>query len=124
VTPFPARATASSQPSNIWISRLRSKRRNRKKLVFCGASGFRRSKNSFLRAALSSKWFAAGVISLVLAGMLFGAALMLYSHRGISRARSYLVDERPSGATFPGQNRLAFIALSSKDTFFQSTKLR
>ena len=41
------------------------------------------SKNSLLRAALSSKWFAAGVISLVVAGMLFGAALMLYSHRGI-----------------------------------------
>src|SRR6266850_5519539 len=41
------------------------------------------AKNSFLRVALSSKWFAAGVISLVLAGMLFGAALMLYSHRGI-----------------------------------------
>ena len=44
---------------------------------------FRESKNSLLRAALSSKWFTAGVISLVLAGMLFGAALMLYSHRGI-----------------------------------------
>jgi len=43
----------------------------------------RESKNSLLRAALSSKWFAAGVISLVLAGMLFGAALILYSHRGI-----------------------------------------
>ena len=41
------------------------------------------AKNSFLSAALSSKWFAAGVISLVLAGMLFGAALILYSHRGI-----------------------------------------
>src|SRR5882724_1893506 len=41
------------------------------------------SKNSLLRAAFSSKWFAAGVISLVLAGMLFGAALILYSHRGI-----------------------------------------
>jgi DNA-binding winged helix-turn-helix (wHTH) protein len=41
------------------------------------------ARNSVLRAALSSKWFAAGVISLVLAGMLFGAALMLYSHRGI-----------------------------------------
>jgi len=41
------------------------------------------SKNSLLRAALSSKWFTAGVISLVVAGMLFGAALMLYSHRGI-----------------------------------------
>ena len=43
----------------------------------------RESKNSLLRAALSSKWFAAGVISLVLAGMLFGAALISYSHRGI-----------------------------------------
>ena len=41
------------------------------------------SKISLLRAALSSKWFTAGVISLVVAGMLFGAALMLYSHRGI-----------------------------------------
>jgi len=41
------------------------------------------SESSLLRAALSSKWFAAGVISLVLAGMLFGAALMLYAHRGI-----------------------------------------
>ena len=41
------------------------------------------SKSSLLRAAFSSRWFTAGVISLVLAGMLFGAALMLYSHRGI-----------------------------------------
>lgn len=40
-------------------------------------------RNSVLRAAFSSKWFAAGVISLVLAGMLFGAALILYAHRGI-----------------------------------------
>ena len=40
-------------------------------------------RNSILRAAFSSKWFAAGVISLVLAGMLFGAALILYAHRGI-----------------------------------------
>jgi len=48
-----------------------------------GESVARRIKSSLLRAALSSKWFAAGVISLVLAGMLFGAALMLYSHRGI-----------------------------------------
>jgi DNA-binding winged helix-turn-helix (wHTH) protein len=32
------------------------------------------------RAALHSKWFAAGVISLILAGMLFGAALVLYAH--------------------------------------------
>ena len=41
------------------------------------------ARNSILRAAFSSKWFAAGVISLVLAGMLFGAALILYTHRGI-----------------------------------------
>src|SRR6267142_1621616 len=41
----------------------------------------RESTNSILRAALSSKWFTAGVISLVLAGMLFGAALILYAHR-------------------------------------------
>jgi DNA-binding winged helix-turn-helix (wHTH) protein len=41
------------------------------------------SKSSLLHAALSSKWFTAGVISLVVAGILFGAALMLYSHRGI-----------------------------------------
>jgi DNA-binding winged helix-turn-helix (wHTH) protein len=36
---------------------------------------------SLLRAAFSSKWFTAGVISLVLGGMLFGAALVLYAHR-------------------------------------------
>ena len=41
------------------------------------------ARNSVLRTAFSSKWFAAGVISLVLAGMLFGAALILYAHRGI-----------------------------------------
>lgn len=41
------------------------------------------SQSSLLRAALSSKWFTAGVISLVLAGMLFGAALILYANRGI-----------------------------------------
>jgi DNA-binding winged helix-turn-helix (wHTH) protein len=32
-------------------------------------------------AALHSKWFTAAVISLIIAGMLFGAALILYSHR-------------------------------------------
>jgi DNA-binding winged helix-turn-helix (wHTH) protein len=41
------------------------------------------SKGFFPRAALNSKWFAAGVISLVIAGMLFGAALILYAHRAI-----------------------------------------
>src|ERR1700687_5904835 len=43
----------------------------------------RESRNFFPRAALNSRWFAAGVISLVLASMLFGAALILYAHRAI-----------------------------------------
>src|ERR1700687_2869881 len=38
---------------------------------------------SFIRSALSSRWFTAGVITLVLASMLFGAALVLYAHRGL-----------------------------------------
>jgi DNA-binding winged helix-turn-helix (wHTH) protein len=37
----------------------------------------------FSPVALSSKWFTAGVISLVVAGMLFGAALMLYAYRAV-----------------------------------------
>jgi DNA-binding winged helix-turn-helix (wHTH) protein len=40
-------------------------------------------KRFFSHATLSSKWFTAGVISLVVAGMLFGAAIILYAHRGI-----------------------------------------
>jgi DNA-binding winged helix-turn-helix (wHTH) protein len=40
-------------------------------------------KSSFLRLALSSKWFTVGVVTLLVASMLFGAALMLYSHRTI-----------------------------------------
>jgi DNA-binding winged helix-turn-helix (wHTH) protein len=40
-------------------------------------------KHFISRTALSSKWFTAGVISLVVAGMLFGAAIVLYVHRGI-----------------------------------------
>jgi DNA-binding winged helix-turn-helix (wHTH) protein len=43
----------------------------------------REHKGFFPRAAFHSKWFTAGVISLVLAGMLFGAALILYAHRAI-----------------------------------------
>lgn len=35
----------------------------------------------FLGMDVSSKWFAAGAITLVISGMLFGAALMLYTHR-------------------------------------------
>ena len=40
-------------------------------------------KHFFPRAAVHSKWFTAGVISLIVAGMLFGAALILYAHRTI-----------------------------------------
>jgi DNA-binding winged helix-turn-helix (wHTH) protein len=52
-------------------------------LVTAAENDLRPPQSSYLRAALSSNWFTAGVISFVLAGMLFGAALILYSHRGI-----------------------------------------
>jgi DNA-binding winged helix-turn-helix (wHTH) protein len=39
------------------------------------------SKASFFRAALTSRWFTAGVVVLIVASMLFGAALVLYAHR-------------------------------------------
>jgi len=38
-------------------------------------------KPSFFRTALLSRWFAAGVVTLVIVSMLFGAALVLYAHR-------------------------------------------
>jgi DNA-binding winged helix-turn-helix (wHTH) protein len=38
---------------------------------------------SFFRTANLSKWFTAGVVVLVIAGMLFGAALVLFVHRAI-----------------------------------------
>ncbi len=38
-------------------------------------------KASFFGTALLSRWFTAGVVSLVIASMLFGAALVLYAHR-------------------------------------------
>lgn len=38
-------------------------------------------KASFFRTALLSRWFTAGVVTLVIASMLFGAALVLYAHR-------------------------------------------
>jgi len=38
-------------------------------------------KPSFLRTAFLSRWFTAGVVTLVIASMLFGAALVLYAHR-------------------------------------------
>jgi DNA-binding winged helix-turn-helix (wHTH) protein len=39
------------------------------------------SKSSFFRNAILSKWFTAAVVVLVIASMLFGAALVLYAHR-------------------------------------------
>jgi len=39
------------------------------------------SRLSFFRTALLSRWFTAGVVSLVIASMLFGAAIVLYAHR-------------------------------------------
>jgi DNA-binding winged helix-turn-helix (wHTH) protein len=36
---------------------------------------------SFFRTAILSRWFTAGVVVLVIASMLFGAALVLYAHR-------------------------------------------
>jgi len=38
-------------------------------------------KPSFFRTALLSRWFTVGVVTLVIASMLFGAALVLYAHR-------------------------------------------
>jgi DNA-binding winged helix-turn-helix (wHTH) protein len=38
-------------------------------------------KASFFRSALLSRWFTVGVVTLVIASMLFGAALVLYAHR-------------------------------------------
>jgi DNA-binding winged helix-turn-helix (wHTH) protein len=38
-------------------------------------------KPSFFRTALLSRWFTAGVVTLVIVSMLFGAALVLYAHR-------------------------------------------
>jgi DNA-binding winged helix-turn-helix (wHTH) protein len=35
---------------------------------------------SFFRAALHSRWFTAGLVTLVIASMMFGAALVLYAH--------------------------------------------
>jgi DNA-binding winged helix-turn-helix (wHTH) protein len=39
------------------------------------------SRASFFRKTILSHWFTAGVVTLVIASMLFGAALMLYAHR-------------------------------------------
>ncbi len=38
-------------------------------------------KPSFFRTALLSRWFTAGVVTMVITSMLFGAALVLYAHR-------------------------------------------
>jgi DNA-binding winged helix-turn-helix (wHTH) protein len=47
------------------------------------SSDLSQTRLSFLKLALSSKWFTVGVVTLLVASMLFGAALMLYSHRAI-----------------------------------------
>ncbi|HEV1994470.1 MAG TPA: winged helix-turn-helix domain-containing protein [Candidatus Acidoferrum sp.] len=39
------------------------------------------SRASFFRTVILSRWFTAGVVTLVIASMLFGAALVLYAHR-------------------------------------------
>jgi DNA-binding winged helix-turn-helix (wHTH) protein len=39
------------------------------------------SKGSIFHLALGSRWFTAGVVALIVASMLFGAALVLYAHR-------------------------------------------
>jgi DNA-binding winged helix-turn-helix (wHTH) protein len=39
------------------------------------------NRSSFFRTALTSRWFTAGVVALIIASMLFGAALVLYAHR-------------------------------------------
>src|SRR5437899_788500 len=36
---------------------------------------------SFFRTAMRSRWFTAGIVALVITSMLFGAALVLYTHR-------------------------------------------
>ena len=36
---------------------------------------------SFFRMAMRSRWFTAGIVALVITSMLFGAALVLYTHR-------------------------------------------
>jgi DNA-binding winged helix-turn-helix (wHTH) protein len=46
-------------------------------------SDHRKAETVLPHAALHSKWFTAGVITLILAGVLFGAALVLYAHRAI-----------------------------------------
>jgi len=48
-----------------------------------GTTDFERadSRAWFFRTAILSKWFTAAVVVLVIAGMLFGAALVLYAHR-------------------------------------------
>jgi len=38
-------------------------------------------KPSFFRTAILSRWFTAGIVTLVIVSMLFGAALVLYAHR-------------------------------------------
>jgi len=46
-----------------------------------GVAEYAIGKASFFRMAMRSRWFTAGVVTLVITSMLFGAALVLYAHR-------------------------------------------
>jgi DNA-binding winged helix-turn-helix (wHTH) protein len=47
------------------------------------ANGLAEPGSSLMKLALSSKWFTVGVVSLLVASMLFGAAIVLYAYRAI-----------------------------------------
>jgi DNA-binding winged helix-turn-helix (wHTH) protein len=51
-----------------------------KRLPVAATSEHAEGHASFFQAALHSRWFAAGVVSLLIASMMFGAALVLYAH--------------------------------------------
>jgi len=52
-------------------------------VVEASADNELRASNQFLAADGGSRWFTAGVVALLIAGMLFGAAVVLYAHRAI-----------------------------------------
>jgi DNA-binding winged helix-turn-helix (wHTH) protein len=52
-----------------------------KLLPIAPAHGHTDGHASLFKAAVHSRWFTAGVVTLVIASMMFGAALVLYAHR-------------------------------------------
>ncbi len=52
-----------------------------KLLPIAAAHGHTDGHASFFQAALHSRWFTAGLVTLIIASMMFGAALVLYAHR-------------------------------------------